>query len=378
LLKKIHLSASNVNHKEILYIQEAINRKEFSNYGANLREFQIQLKEYFRERREVVLLNSGTSAIHMALINLGVKRGDEVICQSFTFAASAFPILYQGAKPVFIDSENDTWNICPNLLEEAVKARIEKGIRPKAIIIVHSYGMPARMDDIIEISNKYEIPVVEDAAESLGSSYKGIRCGAFGDFGVLSFNGNKIITTSGGGVLLCKTKFQKENSIFLSNQAKNNNSFYEHSEVGYNYAMSNIIAGIGRSQMEILDENVKIKRVIHTYYNRLFKNIDGIKLSNEPDINFCSNYWLNCALIDKSTTGFTSEYLIKGLAKENIECRPLWRPMHIQPLFKNSLFYGPGVSESLFNSGICFPSGSDLSDDDLNRIQEAIEKYIKS
>ncbi|MGC6431440.1 MAG: DegT/DnrJ/EryC1/StrS family aminotransferase [Jejuia sp.] len=378
MLKKIHLSSSKINHKEILFIEEAINRKEFSNYGTNLDAFQFQLKEYFAEKREIALLNSGTSAIHLALINLGVKRDEEVICQSFTFAASAFPILYQGAKPVFIDSEKDTWNICPNYLEDAIKARLKKGIKPKAIIIVHSYGMPAKMDDIIAISNKYRIPIIEDAAESLGSIYKGVRCGAFGDFGILSFNGNKIITTSGGGALLCKTKSQMEKSIFLSNQAKNKSSFYEHTEIGYNYAMSNIAAGIGRSQMEVLDRNINIRREIHEFYLRLFKDLEGVELLSEPNVNIYSNYWLNCALINESITGFSRDDLIKALEKENIESRPLWRPMHMQPLFKNSLFYGTGVSESLFNSGICFPSGSDLSNDDLNRIQTAIEKCIKS
>ena len=375
-MKKIPLSESITNPSGVSYLQDAIKRNEISTYGKNLELFQNKLKTYLSNQREIVLLNSGTAAIHLALIQLGVKQGDEVLCQSFTFAASAFPIIYQGALPIFVDSEEDTWNMCPNLLEEAIKDRILKGKKPKAIIVVHSYGMPAKMDKITTFSQEYNIPIIEDAAESLGSSYKSQRCGTFGEFGVISFNGNKIITTSGGGALVCRNETQRNKSIFLTNQAKDTAPHYEHSEVGYNYAMSNLNAALGRAQMEVLDEHIAKRRAINIFYKSIFNAVEWVTVLNEPNPDFFSNHWLSCVVVDKGVAGFSHDDLREALLNENIESRPLWKPMHLQPVFADCPYYGKGISDYLFNNGLCLPSGSSLTENDLNRIAAVIKKFL--
>ena len=299
-----------------------------------------------------------------------------MLCQSFTFAASAFPITYQGAKPIFIDSEKDTWNMCPLALEEAIQDKIKKGKKPKAIIVVHLYGMPAKIDLISAIAKKYDIKLIEDAAEALGSSYKGQQCGTIGDFGILSFNGNKIITTSGGGALVCKNEEEKEKAVFLATQARDNAPHYQHSEIGYNYRMSNVLAGIGRGQMEVLDKHVSLRRKNNQFYRELFKDIDGIAVFKEPNNDFLSNHWLSCIIIDEEKTGFTREDVRLQLEKDHIESRPLWKPMHLQPVFNGCEYFGKKISENLFEKGLCLPSGSNLNPKDLERITLSIKKLL--
>lgn len=376
-MKQINLSSVHIVGNEIKYIESAINRGEASNYGENLDVFTNKLETYFSKKSKIALLNSGTAAIHLALIHLGVKSGDEVMCQSFTFSASVNPIVYLAANPVFIDSEPETWNMCPVHLETAIKDRVFAGKKPKAIILVHSYGMPAKMDELLSVALKYNIPVVEDAAEALGSSYKRKKCGTFGDFGILSFNGNKIITTSGGGALICKTKLLKDKTKFLSTQARDNKPYYEHSEIGYNYSMSNIVAGIGRAQIDVIDNYIALRRDTNYFYQELFKNFKGIKVFREPESGFFSNHWLNCILIEEEKAGFNNKDLKLELAKHNIEARFLWKPMHMQPVFNDYLYYGTKVSESLFKSGVCLPSGSNLTLNDKNRIKEVVTKFIQ-
>ena len=376
-MKQINLSSVHIVGNEIKYIESAINRGEASNYGENLDVFTNKLETYFSKKSKIALLNSGTAAIHLALIHLGVKSGDEVMCQSFTFSASVNPIVYLAANPVFIDSELETWNMCPVHLETAIKDRVFAGKKPKAIILVHSYGMPAKMDELLSVALKYNIPVVEDAAEALGSSYKRKKCGTFGDFGILSFNGNKIITTSGGGALICKTKLLKDKTKFLSTQARDNKPYYEHSEIGYNYSMSNIVAGIGRAQIDVIDNYIALRRDTNYFYQELFKNFKGIKVFREPESGFFSNHWLNCILIEEEKAGFNNKDLKLELAKHNIEARFLWKPMHMQPVFNDYLYYGTKVSESLFKSGVCLPSGSNLTLNDKNRIKEVVTKFIQ-
>ena len=376
-MKQINLSSVHIVGNEIKYIESAINRGEASNYGENLDVFTNKLETYFSKKSKIALLNSGTAAIHLALIHLGVKSGDEVMCQSFTFSASVNPIVYLAANPVFIDSEPETWNMCPVHLETAIKDRVFAGKKPKAIILVHSYGMPAKMDELLSVALKYNIPVVEDAAEALGSSYKRKKCGTFGDFGILSFNGNKIITTSGGGALICKTKLLKDKTKFLSTQARDNKPYYEHSEIGYNYSMSNIVAGIGRAQIDVIDNYIALRRDTNYFYQELFKNFKGIKVFREPESGFFSNHWLNCILIEEEKAGFNNKDLKLELAKHNIEARFLWKPMHMQPVFNDYLYYGTKVSESLFKSGLCLPSGSNLTLNDKNRIKEVVTKFIQ-
>ena len=323
-------------------------------------------------------LSAGTAACHLALIELGVGVGDEVICQSFTFAASCNPIAYQGATPVFVDSEAETWNMSPELLEQAIVDRkAVTGKYPKAIIPVHLYGMPAKMDEIMAIATKYSIPVVEDAAEALGSDYKGQRCGTFGEFGVLSFNGNKIITTSGGGALVCRTQEEVKQAVFYATQARENREYYYHEKIGYNYRMSNICAGIGRGQMEVLQEHVDRRRAINSLYSNLLSDVQGISLMQAPSDDFKSNYWLSCITLDSSLSITPSELMHK-LADNNIESRLLWRPMHMQPVFADAPFYGDGTSEYLFEKGLCIPSGSSLTDEDINRVVEVIKGAVKA
>jgi dTDP-4-amino-4,6-dideoxygalactose transaminase len=358
------------------YVQEAFDTNWVAPLGPNVNGFEEDIKTYLGSTKELAALSSGTAAIHLALILSGVKATDEVICQSFTFSASANPIAYLGATPVFVDSETDTWNLCPKHLEEAIKDRILKGKKPKAILVVHLYGMPVKMDEIVAISKKYEVALIEDAAEALGATYKGQNCGTFGDFGILSFNGNKIITTSGGGALVCKNEAAKQKAVFLATQARDNAPHYQHSEIGYNYRMSNILAGIGRGQMEVLDKHISLRRKNSQFYKDLFKDVDGITVFKEPTNDYFSNHWLSCILIDEDITGFSREDLRLHLEKENIESRPLWKPMHMQPVFKEAPYYGEKVAENLFKKGLCLPSGSNLDENDLKRISKSINNFL--
>jgi len=351
------------------YIQQAFDTNWVAPLGPNVDAFEEALAEYLGQGRHVTALSSGTAAIHLGLILLGVGPGDEVICQSFTFVASANPIKYLGASPVFIESEKDTWNMDPALLEEAIADRIKKtGRKPKAIIPVHLYGMPARIDRITEIAGRYGIPVLEDAAEALGSEYKGQKCGSFGDLACLSFNGNKIITTSGGGALVSRTEEQALRTKFFATQARDKAQHYQHSEPGYNYRMSNICAGIGRGQMEVLDQFIIRRRQIHDFYRDTLSHLPGITLLENPSPEFASNHWLTCILLDPALAGYSRETLRLAMEAENIETRPLWKPMHLQPLYAGAPFYGDGTSEELFNKGLCLPSSPVLTDEDLERV----------
>ncbi len=376
-MDKIWLSSPHMGGGEQKYVQEAFDTNWVAPLGPNVNGFEKDLESYIGENSNVACLVSGTSAIHLALILSGVSYNDNVICQSMTFSASANPIKYQGANPIFIDSEKDTWNMCPIALEEAIKKEMSKGKKPKAIIVVHLYGMPAKMDEISAISKRYEIPLIEDAAEALGSTYKGKKCGTFGDFGILSFNGNKIITTSGGGALVCKNDEDKQKTIFLATQARDNAPHYQHSHIGYNYRMSNITAGIGRGQMEVLDKHISYRRVNNQFYQELFKNIKGITVFKESTENYFSNHWLSAIIVDETITNFSREDLRLSLLDDNIESRPLWKPMHLQPVFKDYAYYGTNVSENLFKKGLCLPSGSNLTEEDKERIKTSINKLMK-
>ena len=354
------------------YIKEAFDSNWVAPLGPNVTGFENDIQDYLKENSFVAALSSGTGALHLALILLGIKNGDEVICQSKTFSATANPIVYLGATPIFVDSEIETWNMCPVQLEIAIKDRIAKGTKPKAIIAVHLYGMPYKVTEINEIGLKYNIPIVEDSAESLGSQYKGQKCGTFGDFSILSFNGNKIITTSGGGALVTKTLKQKENAVFLATQARDNAPHYLHSQIGYNYRMSNIIAGIGRGQMTILESHVAKRRANHEFYSNALKHNDNIVFLHEP-VGYFSNRWLSCVLLNSNSM---REGLRLALEKQNIESRPLWKPMHQQPVFSDAPRYLNGVSDELFERGLCLPSGSNLTDIELNRVLNAINNYF--
>ena len=371
--EKIWLSSPHMGGTEQKYVQEAFDTNWVAPLGPNVNNFEIDLENYLNQNVFVGALSSGTAALHLGLILLEVKPGDEVICQSMTFSASANPIAYLGATPVFIDSEMETWNMCPIALEGAIKDRISKGKKPKAIIPVHLYGMPAKMDEIRAIANQYEIPILEDSAEALGSSYKNQKCGTFGDIAVLSFNGNKIITTSGGGAMVTPTKELKDKAVFLSTQARDNAPHYQHSEIGYNYRMSNICAGIGRGQMEVLDQHVNFRRANHQFYNALFSKIDEVEVLTEPNSDFYSNHWLSAILLASYEQ---REALRLAFEAENIETRPLWKPMHLQPVFQNAPYYGEKVSESLFERGLCLPSGSNLTESDRVRISNVIANFF--
>ncbi|MCF6129906.1 DegT/DnrJ/EryC1/StrS family aminotransferase [Flavobacterium sp. AS60] len=374
---KIWLSSPHMGGTEQKYVQEAFDTNWVAPLGPNVSGFEQDLENFQNDDVFVAALSSGTAAIHLGLILLGVQAGDEVICQSFTFSASANPILYLGATPVFVDSEIDTWNMCPIALEEAIVNRISKGKKPKAIIPVHLYGMPFKVDEIKAIAQKYEIPILEDSAEALGSTYKGKKCGTFGDIGVLSFNGNKIITTSGGGALVTHSKEIKDKTVFLATQARDNAPHYQHSEIGYNYRLSNICAGIGRGQMEVLEKHIKLRRNMHDFYVNFFKNIEGVTIFHEPNADFYSNFWLTCIVIDSDKLGKTREELRLTLEGSNIESRPLWKPMHLQPIFSNYPYYGGKVSEKLFENGLCLPSGSNLNEDEKGRIASALYQFFK-
>lgn len=376
--QRIYLCLAHMSGKEQDFIKEAFDTNWVVPLGPNVNAFEEELKHFVGQNKEVVALSAGTAAIHLALIQLGVQAGDEVICQSFTFCASANPVNYQGATPVFVDSEEDTWNMSPTLLEEAVRDRITKtGKKPKAIIPVHLYGMPAKIDEICAIAARYDIPVLEDAAEALGSEFMGRKCGTFGQFGVLSFNGNKMITTSGGGALVVSNEEAKKKTMFYATQAREPFPYYQHEKIGYNYRMSNICAGIGRGQMTVLNEHIAHHRRIHELYKQAFADVDGIELKSNPDERFNANYWLSTILIDKNVTGFDYEELRIALDAKGIETRPLWKPMHLQPIFANSPRYVDGTAERLFNKGLCIPAGPCVTDEDVAYIVREIKKCMK-
>jgi dTDP-4-amino-4,6-dideoxygalactose transaminase len=359
------------------FITEAFVTNWVSPLGPNVNGLDNDIERYLGNESYVGVLNSGTAAIHLGLILLGIKTEDEVICQSFTFSASANPILYLGATPIFIDSELETWNLCPIALEEAIVDRIKKGKTPKAIIAVHLYGVPYQIEAVRAVADKYAIPILEDSAEALGSSYKGQKCGTFGDIGVLSFNGNKIITTSGGGAIVTKNKEQKDKAVFFATQSKDFATHYEHSEIGYNYRMSNICAGIGRGQMEVLDTHVALRREMHEFYLALFKEIPGVTLYSVPNKDYFANYWLSSIVIDpKKTNGITRETLRLAFEDDNIESRPLWKPLHLQLIFESYPYYGNEIAETLFENGLCLPSGSNLSMEDCERIAAIVREVF--
>ena len=380
---KIKLSMAHIAGREQEFIQEAFDTNWVVPLGPNVNAFEKALRDFLigngklnveNVGKQVVALSAGTAALHLGLILLGVGERDEVICQSFTFSASANPIAYQGATPVFVDSEEDTWNMDPVLLEEAIKDRLEKtGRLPKAIIPVHLYGMPGKLDEILEVAGRYNIPVLEDSAEALGSEYKGRKCGTFGEYAALSFNGNKIITTSGGGALVCPSEERAKRALFYATQAREQAPHYQHEKIGYNYRMSNICAGIGRGQMFVLEEHVARRREIHDLYVKLLDGVKGVKVMCQPEGGeFNSNYWLTCITVDPEEAGFTREDVRLALDGDNIESRPLWKPMHLQPVFKEAPFYGNGTSERLFEIGLCLPSGSMLTDQDIERVAKVI------
>ena len=375
--KKIFLSFPHLGGNEMHWIEEAFKESWVVPLGPNVDHFEHQLEDYLGRCR-VVALSAGTAAIHLGLVMLGVGQGDEVLCQSFTFSASANPVLYQGAKPVFVDSEADTWNMSPIALEQAIIDRFKViGRYPKAIVVVDLYGMPAKMKELTAVAEKYGIPVLEDAAEALGSEYCKLKCGTFGRFGALSFNGNKVITTSGGGALVCPDEEAAERVKFLSTQAREAMPYYYHKVVGYNYRLSNVSAGIGCGQMEVLPERVARRRQIHGLYKELFKGVPGIVVHDNPSSDFDSNFWLTTILFDEQL-GFTPEDLRQYLLAQNIESRWLWRPMNMQPVFAEAPFYGDGTAERLFGHGLCLPSGSILTDDDVVRVAEAVTTFIKT
>jgi dTDP-4-amino-4,6-dideoxygalactose transaminase len=376
---KIWLSSPHMGGNERNFVQEAFDTNWVAPLGPNVNGLETDLENYLGNQSHVGALSSGTSAIHLGLILLGVQAGDTVICQSMTFSASANPIMYLGATPIFIDSEEETWNLCPIVLEQAIQDSIAKGQKPKAIIAVHLYGIPYKVAEIRSIADKYQIPILEDSAEALGSSYKGQKCGTFGDIGVLSFNGNKIITTSGGGAIVTPTKVLKDKAVFLATQARDDAPHYQHSEIGYNYRMSNICAGIGRGQMEVLDKHVNLRREMHAFYVELFENIPEVTVFSVPNEDYFSNYWLSAVVVNpESNNGINSETLRMAFDAENIECRPLWKPMHLQPIFEKYPYYGKKVAENLFENGLCLPSGSNLTIEDRTRIKAVVEQLFIS
>jgi len=376
--KKIWLTSPHMGGSEQKYVQEAFSSNWIAPLGPHVDAFENSLAQ-LTGRKHCAALSSGTAAIHLALIMLGVKPGDYVICQSFTFSATANPIAYLGATPIFIDSEEETWNMNPELLDEAIQGKREKGKekRIKAIIAVDLYGMPAKWKEILAIGEKYGIPVIEDAAEALGSRYDNKPAGSFGSMGILSFNGNKIVTTSGGGALLSDDEALIKKARFLSTQARDPAPHYQHSQIGYNYRMSNILAAVGRGQLEVIEERVKQRRENYRFYRELFANVPGISFQGEPGKEFYSNRWLTVILIEPDLAGFSNVDLAAALEKDNIESRPLWKPMHLQPVFKYAPNNLNGVSETLFIKGLCLPSGSNMTDEDRGRIASLIKDFIK-
>lgn len=382
--EKIYLSSPHMGGREQEYIKEAFETNWIAPLGPNVNGFEEELQQY-TGAAHAAALSSGTAAIHLALIMLDVKPGDLVICQSFTFSATANPIVYQGATPVFVDSESDTWNMDPEAMEIAIQACLSGAVTgvpkaPKAIIPVHLYGMPAKMDQIMAIADKYGIPVIEDAAEALGSTINGKKCGTFGRIGILSFNGNKIITTSGGGALLSEDKDLVTKARFLATQARDNAPHYQHSQIGYNYRMSNIVAGIGRGQLHVLEGHLEIRRENFMRYKNYFQGIEnrGYRILLPEELQgYKSNRWLTTIIIDpEKNKGITRDDLRAAFDAENIESRPLWKPMHLQPVFAGSPYFGSPVSEDLFNTGLCLPSGSNLTQQELNRIFKVLDKVF--
>lgn len=411
--KRIYLCLAHMSGNEMKYIQEAFDTNWVVPLGPNVNGFEADLKAFAGENKEVVALSAGTAAVHLALLACGVKSGDEVLVQTFTFCASSHPVTYLGATPVFVDSEPDTWNMDPQLLETAIKDRMEKtGRKPKAIVPVYLYGMPAKIDEIMAVAEKYDIPVIEDAAEGLGSRYDGRVCGTFGRYGVLSFNGNKMITTSGGGALICPDEAAKQKIMFYATQARESYPYYQHEEIGYNYRMSNICAGIGRGQMTVLNEHIAHHQHIAKLYKELLADVKGITLHENPSPRYDSNYWLNTILLDEDlkvkgeerayaaaiqgavggAAGVTHaaktlhtdcepnrnvEAIRMALDEAGIESRPLWKPMHKQPVYRNNPCYVNGVSEALFKRGLCLPSGPCVTDEDVRYIVEQIKACLQ-
>ena len=377
LNQKIWLSSPHTSGRELKYLQQALDTNLIAPLGPNVNQFEKEVASYVGVQHASAL-SAGTAAIHLALLLLNVNSGDEVIASSFTFSATVNPIAYVGATPILVDSEEDTWNMCPLELKRAIKDRIAKGKKPKAIIVVHLYGMPAKIEEIMEVAAEYGIPVIEDAAESLGSSYKGQKMGSFGLMNILSFNGNKIITTSGGGALLSNDEELINRSRFLATQARDDAPHYQHSTIGYNYRMSNIVAGIGRGQMEVIDERIAKRRENFFFYKKMLQPINGITFQEEPNEDYFSNHWLTTILINPAKTkGKTREDLRLHLLSKNIESRPLWKPMHLQPVFKDCPAYTNGVSERLFDIGLCLPSSSNITDKERNFVVEQIHYLFK-
>ena len=367
--KRIYLSQADYSSNQILTDNSSLEKNE-------IYQFENAIESFLEEEKLVTCLSSGTSAIHLALILAGVSNSDEVLCQSLTFVASINPITYLGASPVFIDSEQDTWNMCPIQLEKVIVQKITNGNKPKAIIVVHIFGMPAKMDEICSIAKKYNIILIEDAAEAVGSKYKNKKCGTFGEFGIYSFNQNKIITTSGGGALICTSEKDKDRAIYLATQAKENKPYYEHKEIGYNYRMGQLNAALGLAQLVNIEDKVRLRRINQAFYKQICKNIAGVTVFSEPSHDFYSNHWLSCILINSKKSGFTKEELRQWLEKNSIESRSVWKPMHLQPVFKNCEYSGGTVSEELFNNGLCLPSSSNLSKNDKERIQKVIFDFL--
>ena len=375
--QRIHLSLARMSGCEQQFIQEAFDTNWVVPLGPNVNAFEKDLETFIGQGRHIVALSSGTAAIHLGLLQLGIGPGDEVICQSFTFSASANPITYLGGTPVFVDSEEETWNMSPQFLEQAIHDRKAKtGKYPKAIIPVHLYGMPAKLDEICAIAEKYNIPICEDAAEAIGSEYKGQKCGTFGEFGALSFNGNKMITTSGGGALICRTEEEAKRTIFYATQAREDRPYYYHKHIGYNYRLSNICAGIGRGQMTVLEQYIARRRAIH--YSENFADTEGIHVKQNPSSEYDSNFWLTCIEVDaKKCNNKTANDIRIHLEQENIESRLLWRPMHMQPIFSRNAYYGNKIAETIFERGLCLPSGPSLTDEQILEVVSSIKKFIR-
>ena len=373
--QKIWLSSPHMGESELEYVKEAFATNWIAPLGPHVDGFEKDLEAFLKNDSHVAALSSGTAAIHLALVILDVKAGDEVLCQSMTFSASANPVVYQGATPVFIDSEESTWNMSPQFLKSAIEERIRRGKKPKAIILVHLYGMPAQMDQLMEIAEAYNIPVIEDAAEALGSGYKGKPLGTFGEIGILSFNGNKIITTSGGGALVSKNEKYIKKARFLATQALDPAPHYQHSHIGYNYRMSNVCAGIGRGQMKVLQSRVEQRRYNFNFYKRSFATIPEIRFSAEPNAEYFSNHWLSTFIIEGGPV--SREDIRLALVADNIDSRPLWKPMHMQPVFEDAPFYGDGTSEAIFRKGLCLPSGSNLTQPELDRVVECVIREVE-
>lgn len=376
--KRIYLCLAHMSGKEQDFIREAFDTNWVVPLGPNVNGFEQDLETFVGENKHVVALSAGTAAVHLSLLACGVGVGDEVMVQSFTFCASSHPVTYLGATPVFVDSEEDTWNMDPQLLDMAIADRIAKtGKKPKAIVPVYLYGMPAKLDEIMAVADKYDIPVIEDAAEGFGSRYKGRTCGTFGKYGVLSFNGNKMITTSGGGALICPDAESKKEIMFYATQAREAYPYYQHEHIGYNYRMSNICAGIGCGQMTVLEKHIAHHRHVHALYEQAFADIEGITLKSNPAKEFDANYWLCTILIDPVATGFDYEELRVVLDAKGIETRPLWKPMHLQPVFAHNPCYIDGTAEKLFNKGLCIPAGPFVTDEDVAYIVNEIRKQLR-